>query len=148
MGSQMILKVVRHHSVPVGGRCVTLPTSIYFARSLQVDMLEGLSWDCQFGTVAMDWRSLGQTCRECGVPQGPAMASLGPICMGNACGTSFSSLGDAGAIVLGEWWALFENKFAPVTCHLLERAPEFLREREWSCQPCGSPLQWGLPADI
>ena len=71
--------------------------------------------------MAGDWRSLGQFCRKCELPEWPAIASVEPICMGDTCGASFSSFGDTSIIVVEECWALIGDNSIPVeTCYFLD----------------------------
>ena len=122
MDPQMLLKVVRHQSVLVGGSLITLPTSIFLVRSFQVDMLE----KAPAGGVSVVMLEetgcpLGNPAGSILLSDGLVMASVGPACMGDTCCTDSSSFRNAGALVVGEWQDLFGDKPTPVgPCHFLD----------------------------
>ena len=137
MGHQMILKVVRYHSVPGGWSLVTLLTSIFLVRNLQVDVPEGPGWECQGGYVTRDWRFLGQTCREHGAIWGASSGLRRARLSGHCLQCQLLFLGEwrhcSGMRLIDSFWEYICTSKNP----LLPRkwAPESLREGEWPHAP-------------
>ena len=121
VGSQMFLKVVRHQSVQVGEGFAILPTRVFLARSLQVDLLEDPSWECQCGDTTGTAGPLGKLTRSVELPGRPVMASEVPIGMSIAFSASSSSFGDTGIVVVEESQALFgDNSTTVGACFFLD----------------------------
>ena len=60
MNPKVFLEAVGHHRVPVGSTFVALPTQVHLTIALQIDMTDGLGWDCQLRDVEKDQRALLQ----------------------------------------------------------------------------------------
>ena len=118
MDPQVLLKVMRHHTVLVWRGLVALLTHVHFARGLQVDTLERLGRKCQLRDVAGD-----QQCWQCRTSWGVRYGLRGPEGRGTTC-----PFGAINVMVVGEWWALFGACFKGKGAHLLsilrEGAPE------------------------
>ena len=108
----MILKVVRHHSVPVGGCLSHFQQAYSLLEVFKLICLKALAGSV---SAARDWRSLGHRASQ-GASNGLSRANLHGQCLQHCS----SSLGDAVAIVVGELWALFRNKFVPVGAFYLQ----------------------------